>query len=162
VSLTGPKARAWRLALALCGIVVALDQGAKAAIEAELVPGERVSVLPGLHLTDVHNKGIAFGLAGGGGTLLVVLTTVALALILVVFACNADRPGLWVAIGLLAGGAFGNLADRLRIDSVTDFVDLPIWPAFNLADIAVVVGVAGLALVFLEEPDHPGEPQEAK
>jgi signal peptidase II len=99
----------------------------------------------------VHNKGIAFGLAGGGGAGLIVLTMAALALILFLFARNSTRPGLWVAVGLLAGGAFGNLADRVRIDSVTDFIDLPIWPAFNLADVAIVLGVAGLALVFMEE-----------
>jgi signal peptidase II len=145
--------RAWRLALALSGIVVAADQGSKAAIQSSLVPGERVSVIPGLHLTDVHNKGIAFGLAGGGGTGLVILTSVALALILLLFARYADRPGLWIPVGMLAGGAFGNLADRVRIDSVTDFIDLPLWPAFNLADVAVVLGVAGLALIFMEEPD---------
>ena len=151
MNLAGPRARAWRLALALCGVIVAADQGTKAAIESELVPGERVEVFPGLELTNVHNEGIAFGLAGGGGDLLVVLTLAALGLILVLFARNATRPGIWVAVGLLAGGAFGNLADRIRIDSVTDFIELPFWPAFNLADITIVLGVAGLALVFFEE-----------
>jgi signal peptidase II len=153
VTLAGGRVRAWRLALALCGLVVALDQGTKSAIESSLVPGERVAVFPGLHLTDVHNEGIAFGLAGGGGAGLVALTAVALGLILVLFARNAERPGIWVAVGLLAGGALGNLADRVRADSVIDFVDLPLWPAFNLADVAIVLGVAGLALVFMEQPD---------
>jgi signal peptidase II len=153
VSLAGGRARAWRLALALCGAIVAVDQGTKAAIEANLVPAERVDVFPGLHLTDVHNEGIAFGLAGGGGTGLVVLTVAALALILVLFARNADRPGIWIPVGMLAGGALGNLADRVRIDAVTDFVDLPLWPAFNIADVAIVLGVAGLALTFIEQPD---------
>jgi signal peptidase II len=152
VSPTGARGRAWRLALALCGLVVAFDQGTKAAVESALVPGERVAVLPGLHLTDVHNKGIAFGLAGGGGAGLIVLTLAALGLILVIFAYNAARPGIWAPMGLLAGGAFGNLADRVRIDSVTDFIDLPLWPAFNLADVSIVLGVAGLALVFMGEP----------
>jgi signal peptidase II len=152
VSLRSPAARAWRLALALCGVMVAIDQGTKAAIESELVPAERVEVFPGVHLTNVHNEGIAFGLAGGGGSLLIVLTLAALGLILVLFALNTTRPGIWVPVGLLAGGAFGNLADRVRIDSVTDFIELPVWPAFNLADVAIVLGVAGLALVFMEEP----------
>jgi len=154
VSLGGPAARAWRLALALCGVIVAIDQGTKAAIESELVPAERIEVFPGVHLTNVHNEGIAFGLAGGGGSLLIVLTLAALGLILVLFAFNATRPGIWVPVGLLAGGAFGNLADRVRIDSVTDFIELPVWPAFNLADVAIVLGVAGLALVFMEEPQE--------
>jgi signal peptidase II len=83
-------------------------------------------------------------------------------LILVLFARNATRPGLWIPIGLIAGGAFGNLADRLRIDSVTDFIDLPLWPSFNLADIAIVIGVAGLALVFMEEPRPRQEAQGAE
>jgi signal peptidase II len=152
VNPPGGRGRAWRLALALCGAVVAADQGSKAVIQSALVPGERVSVILGVHLTDVHNKGIAFGLAGGGGAGLIILTMAALALILVLFARNAARPGLWVPVGLLAGGAFGNLADRVRTDSVTDFIDLPVWPAFNLADVAIVLGVAGLALVFMEEP----------
>jgi signal peptidase II len=152
VSLAGEGARAWRLALALCGLVVAVDQGTKAAIQAQLVPGQRVSVVPGLHLTEVHNKGVAFGLAGGGGTGLVILTVAALALILVLFARNASRHALWVPVGLIAGGAFGNLADRVRVDAVTDWIDLPLWPSFNLADMAIVFGVIGLALVFLEEP----------
>jgi signal peptidase II len=152
VSLTGAGARAWRLALALAGVVVAADQGSKAAIESELVPGQIVEVVPGvLDFTNVHNEGIAFGLAPGGGALLVALTLAALGLILILFARNAERPGIWVAMGLLAGGAFGNLADRIRIDAVTDFIELPLWPAFNLADIAIVLGVAGLALVFMEE-----------
>jgi signal peptidase II len=153
VSLSGPRARAWRLALALCGVVVAIDQGTKAAIGAHLVPGQRVSVLPGLHFTDVHNEGIAFGLAGGGGAGLIVLTAAALALILVLFARSPERPGIWIAVGLLAGGALGNLADRVRINSVTDFIDLPVWPSFNIADVAIVVGVVGLAFVFMEQPD---------
>jgi signal peptidase II len=152
VNLTGERARAWRLALALCGMVVALDQGTKAIVEHNLVPAQRVSALPGLHFTNVHNKGVAFGLAGGGGGGLIVVTALALALILVLFARSADRPGMWVAVGLLAGGALGNLADRVRIDSVTDFIDLPLWPTFNLADVAIVLGVAGLAFVFMEEP----------
>lgn len=153
MSLAGAGARAWRLALLLCGLVVAADQGTKAAIESELLPGERVDVLPGIEFTNVHNEGIAFGLAPGSGALLIVLTLAALGLILVLFARNATLPGIWVAVGLLAGGAFGNLADRIRIDSVTDFIELPFWPAFNLADVAIVLGVGGLALVFMERQE---------
>ena len=154
MSLAGPGARSWRLALALAGVVVAADQASKAVIESELVPGQDVEVLPFLDFTNVHNEGIAFGLAAGGGALLIALTLFALTLIGVLFARNAERPGIWVAMGLLAGGAFGNLADRIRIDSVTDFIELPFWPAFNLADIAIVLGVAGLALVFMEEREE--------
>jgi signal peptidase II len=151
-----PRVRSWRLAGALCGVVVALDQASKAIVTSSLVPGQSVHVLPGLQITDIHNKGVAFGLAGGAGIGVIVLAVAALVLILATFARDPRRRGLWIPIGLLAGGALGNLADRARIDSVTDFIDLPLWPAFNLADIAIVAGVAGLALMFLRESDQPG------
>ena len=145
--------RGWRLAAALCGVVVALDQGAKALVQAHLVPGERLDLVLGFHLTDIHNEGIAFGLGGGDQTAVIVLTLVALAAIGLLFGRLAKRPWAWGAAGLAYGGALGNLADRVRIDSVTDFIDPPLWPAFNLADIAIVAGVAGLVLVMLEDGD---------
>jgi signal peptidase II len=148
--------RAWCLAGALCGIVLLVDQAAKAAIEAHLVPGEHVDVLGPLGLTLSHNNGVAFGLAGGTGVPLVLTTLAALGVVAYLFARNPTRPGMWVAAGLLAGGAIGNLADRIRADAVTDFVDLPPWPPFNLADVAITAGV--LLLVFLYLRDADAEP----
>ncbi|HEX3325185.1 MAG TPA: signal peptidase II [Solirubrobacterales bacterium] len=150
--MSGEGARAWRLAGALCGLVVVLDQAAKAAIEAHLVPGQDVEVAGPLELTLSHNNGVAFGLASGGGTRLVLLTVLALAVVGYVFARNPTRPGMWVAAGLLAGGALGNLADRVRADAVTDYVQIGSWPAFNLADVAVTAGVLLLALSYAREP----------
>ncbi len=69
----------------------------------------------------------------------------------VLFARNPTRPWMWVAVGLLAGGALGNLADRVRADAVTDYVAIGSWPPFNLADVAITVGVAILALSYLRE-----------
>jgi signal peptidase II len=149
--VSGAGVRAWRLAGALCGLVVLADQASKAAVEHNLVPGEDVDVLGPLGLTLSHNKGVAFGLAGGGGAGLIVLTVAALALILVLFAREPTRPGMWIAVGLLAGGAFGNLADRVRADAVTDFVDIGPWPPFNLADVSITAGVAVLAWAYLRE-----------
>ena len=60
-------------------------------------------------------------------------------------------PGIWVAVGLVAGGALGNLADRLRAGEVTDYIEVGSWPPFNLADVAITVGVAVFALIFLRE-----------
>jgi signal peptidase II len=151
---TGASARAWRLAAALCGLVVALDQGAKALIEANLVPGEHLDVLGPLGFTLAHNSGVAFGLASGGGAALVALTLAALVFVAVLFARNPTRPGMWVAIGLLAGGALGNLADRIRADAVTDYVDVFSWPPFNLADVAITVGVVVLALSCVGEAER--------
>jgi signal peptidase II len=79
-----------------------------------------------------------------------VVTIAALALVLAWFARDPTRPWLWLGAGLLAGGAVGNLIDRVRLDAVTDFLDPPLWPAFNLADIAITVGAVVLILVSLE------------
>jgi signal peptidase II len=150
-------ARAWCRAAALCGLVVAVDQGAKAAIEANLVPGQDVDVLGPLGLTLAHNSGVAFGLAGGAGVRLVLFTVVALAVIVSLFARNPTRPGMWIATGMLAGGALGNLADRIRADAVTDFVRLPPWPPFNLADVSITFGVLLLVFIYLREAESGGE-----
>lgn len=140
--------RAWLRAGALCLVVIALDQAAKGAIEAHLVAGEHVRVLGPLDLTLSHNSGVAFGLASGGGVALVALTLAALAFVAALFARDPGRPWMWVAVGLLAGGALGNLIDRVRADAVTDFVDVLSWPPFNLADVAITLGVVVLALSY--------------
>lgn len=152
--MSSTAARAWRRAGAVCGLVVALDQGAKALVEANLVPGERVDVLGPLSIVLAHNRGIAFGLAGGGGALLVAFTLVALLAVGLLFARNTGRPGIWVAVGLLAGGALGNLADRVRAGEVTDYIDFLSWPPFNIADVAITVGVALLVLIYLREGER--------
>lgn len=144
-------ARAWRLAGALCGIVVVLDQAAKALVEANLTPGEAVEVVGPVDLMLSHNSGVAFGLASGGGTRLVVVSVLALVLVAYLFSRDPARPGMWAAAGLLAGGALGNLADRIRVDAVTDYIAIGSWPAFNLADVAVTVGVLLLALIYIRE-----------
>jgi len=148
------SARAWCLAGALAALVLAADQIAKAVIEAQLVPGQDVDVLGPLGLTLSHNTGVAFGLAGGAGAPLVVVTLVALAVVVYLFARNPTRPGMWVAAGLLLGGAIGNLVDRVRADAVTDFIDLPPWPPFNLADMAITAGVVVLVLLYLRDAER--------
>ncbi|HYH52815.1 MAG TPA: signal peptidase II [Solirubrobacterales bacterium] len=152
--MTAAAARAWSLAGALCGVVFAADQAAKAAIEANLVPGEKIELLGPLALTLTHNSGVAFGLAGGGGVGLVLVGIVALAVIAYLFNRDATASGAWVAVGLLAGGALGNLADRIRADEVTDYIDIGSWPAFNLADVAITCGVVLLVLLYLRTPKH--------
>jgi signal peptidase II len=156
--VSGAAARAWCLAGALCGFVVIADQAAKAAIEAHLVPGQKVGVLGPLGLTLSHNSGVAFGLAGGAGVGLVLITLVALGVVGYLFARNPTRPGMWVAVGLVAGGALGNLADRIRAGVVTDFVELPHWPPFNLADMSITAGVVLLVFFYLRDAEpEPGD-----
>src|SRR5690606_8762285 len=144
--------RAWAQALLLAGVVIAADQATKTLVENRLALGERVDVLGPLQLTNIGNTGIAFGLAGGGGRAIVLLTVLALALIIGVFARDPARRGVWLAVGLLLGGAAGNLIDRIAHEAVTDFIKLPMWPAFNLADIAITVGVIMLGWAYLREP----------
>lgn len=156
------SARAWALAGLLCALVLAADQAAKAAIEAHLVPGEYVEVLGPLELTLSHNDGVAFGLAGGAGIKLILVTAAALAVIAYLFARDPRRPRMWIAVGLVAGGALGNLVDRLRHDAVTDFIAVGSWPPFNLADAAITLGVLLLVLIYLSDAEReartaPGE-----
>lgn len=146
-----PAARAWALAVALCAFVVAADQAAKAAIEAHLAIGQQVEVLGPLELTLAHNRGVAFGLAGGGGAGLIAIGLLALGVVGYLFARDPARPWMWLATGLVAGGALGNLADRVRADAVTDFIDLPPWPPFNLADVAITAGVIVLVVLYLRD-----------
>jgi signal peptidase II len=146
--------RAALLAGALCLFVLALDQTSKAVVEERIAIGEKVDLLGPVKLTLAHNEGVAFGLAGGGGALLVAVTLAALGFVVCLFAREPARPWMWVATGLLAGGAIGNLVDRIRADAVTDFIDLPSWPAFNLADAAITVGVIVLILIYLREAER--------
>jgi signal peptidase II len=136
-------------ALAGCAVVVALDQGTKQIAASSVSPGDSVEVLPFLSFANTRNSGVAFGLGGDVSTILIGATIVLLMVLLVFLAARGRRDALvWAPAALLVGGALGNLADRVRDGAVTDFIDLPLWPTFNLADVAIVVGVALLLLDF--------------
>jgi signal peptidase II len=152
--MSNATARAWALAAIVVAVVVAADQAAKSAVEAHLVPGQYVEVLGPLELTLSHNRGVAFGLAGGAGVGLVVVTVVALAVIGFLFARKPQRPGMWLAAGLVAGGAIGNLADRIRHDAVTDFIAVGSWPPFNLADVSITIGVLLLVYLYMRDAEQ--------
>ena len=141
----------WRRALILAGGVVAIDQASKGWIVANRALGETDSIFFGLELNHVRNDGVAFGALAGGGALIWVLTTVAVAALLLYFAVKAGTRWLWLPVGAIAGGALGNLVDRAREGAVIDFIDPVAWPAFNFADIAIVVGILGFMWV-LEGP----------
>jgi signal peptidase II len=139
-------APAWRRAALVVVAVLALDQITKALVVADVGRGDRRDLFAGIDLVHVRNEGIAFGLFDGGGTVLTVGTLVALVALLAYFATHAARPFLWLPTGLLLGGALGNLIDRAREGAVIDFLDLPLWPAFNVADVSITVGVIALLL----------------
>lgn len=138
---------AWRLALATTGLVVALDQITKQIAATSVARGESVNVFFELDITNIRNKGIAFGALKGAGLVVLALTLVALVALLAYFALHPTRHMLWLPVGAIVGGALGNLADRARIGAVIDFIDPKFWPAFNLADSAIVLGILGFLYV---------------
>ncbi|MGI8461129.1 MAG: signal peptidase II [Solirubrobacterales bacterium] len=142
-------AAAWRAALATCALVVVLDQVSKQAAIDALVGRSPIELPLGFELDYVTNEGIAFGLFDNGEGFVIAITLAALGLLIGWFASDPTKAGLWSAVGLIAGGAIGNLADRLREGAVTDFIDPPNWPAFNVADVAITLGVVLLLLAYM-------------
>jgi signal peptidase II len=138
------RERGWALALATVGVVVALDQLTKAWVRATVTTHERINIFFGLDITRVKNTGVAFGALSGSGALVFVAVLIAMIGLLLYFSAHITKPGLWLPVGMVFGGAIGNLADRVRIDGVTDFIDPVLWPAFNFADMCIVVGVLGV------------------
>jgi len=133
------------------GIVVALlvaaDQVAKALVTGALERGETRELILGAKLVNTRNTGVAFGQLQGGGVIVGILIAVAVVALLAYVARNARRRWVWLPAGMLLGGALGNIVDRVREGAVIDFVKLPHWPAFNVADTAITLGVIALLLV---------------
>ncbi len=139
-------------AIATAGLVVAIDQATKQLAIANIERGDQVNVFFGLDLTNTRNTGVAFGAFEGGGLVVAILIGVSLTLLLGYFVLHRDMPLLWLPVGLLLGGALGNLADRARDGAVIDFIDPVAWPAFNVADACIVVGVLLLLWVVEGRP----------
>jgi signal peptidase II len=152
--------RVRRAAFARAGLVVAivvgLDQLTKHTVATSIAPGETRKFLPLVDLVHVRNTGVAFGFLSGGGALVLIFTLVAVALLIGYLARRPDRPWLWLPTGMLVGGAVGNLIDRVASGSVIDFIKLPHWPAFNVADMSITFGV--LALLWVLEGKRQNEP----
>jgi signal peptidase II len=139
------------LGLALVALAAACaDQLTKTLVTGKLGLGDGVDVVGPFTIHHVRNTGIAFGLFADATSVVIGLTTVAIGALVVFFARSGRRhPLLPVAVGLVLGGSVSNLVDRLRFGYVTDFLDLDYWPAFNLADTFIVVGVGLLFLSFV-------------
>lgn len=150
------RAGGWLRLLAAVAVVIGLDQLTKQVATSAVERGDSVNVFLGLDITNTRNTGVAFGALQGNDTIIPVLIGCALFALVAYFAVNAGRPWLWLPAGLLLGGALGNLIDRIREGAVIDFVDPIAWPAFNLADGCIVVGV--LILLYVVEA-RPGEPK---
>jgi signal peptidase II len=143
--------------LAVAGAVIAADQITKAIVRSRLALGEAVDLAGPFQFHHVRNTGIAFGLFPGAASPVTILTGIAVIWMFVYFARSGARhPVLPVALGFLVGGSLSNLVDRLRQGYVTDFIDPMYWPAFNLGDTAITIGVAILLAIFVLGERRPG------
>ena len=140
---------AWARAALVMAAVIALDQGTKALVRSSVAFGDRDGILPGVELVHVRNEGVAFSRFSGGGAIVAVIVGAALLALVAYFVTHLDKPLVWLPTGMLLGGALGNVIDRVRDGGVTDFIKLPAWPAFNLADVSITFGV--LVLLYVTE-----------
>ena len=128
-------------------VVIAVDQVAKALVRAHVALGSEDGILPGVQLVHSKNRGVAFNLLEGKTAVVGVITALVVLALLAFFVRHRDRPLLWLPVGLLLGGAAGNVIDRVVHGEVTDFIKLPAWPAFNVADVCITFGVLALFYV---------------
>ena len=139
--------------------VLLVDQVTKALVRRGVELGSEDPVFPLVKLVHTRNRGVAFGAFEDQTAVVVVVIAIAIAALVAYFATHRDRPLVWLPTGLLAGGAVGNVIDRIREGFVTDFIKLPSWPAFNVADMAITFGV--LALLFVVERSDDRAPKHA-
>jgi len=131
--------------------ILILDQGSKILVRAIMKEGQSISIINDIfHLTFVKNPGAAFGMLPGKTLFFITITLLTVVLISLFYRkVPKEKLALRLGLGLMLGGAVGNLIDRMRTGMVTDFIDLRVWPVFNLADTAIFVGVVILAIEFL-------------
>jgi signal peptidase II len=149
-----PRPRALLLVATFALLVLVLDQASKAWARSALTAGHEVTVIQGwLWFRLASNSGATLGLGTGNNALFAVLTLIIVAAI-AVLAVRGNVGGILgiVALGAVAGGALGNLVDRVRLGYVTDFIEVHWWPTdFNLADAGIRLGVVLLLLVLLRD-----------
>jgi signal peptidase II len=131
----------------VCAVVIALDQLTKHTLGTWIRPGQVRHVIPGLKLVYERNTGVAFSFLAGTGALVYVVTGFVLIALIAFLLMRPGRRLLWLPTGLFIGGAIGNLIDRVARGSVIDFIKLPHWPAFNIADTCITFGVIILVVV---------------
>lgn len=140
-------------------LVFLIDQVTKAWVRLTFSSGESRPILPGIfHFTFITNRGSAFGLFPKGGLIFILLSFFTI-FVLITMAWRKRKKNsvpVLFSLGLLLGGVCGNMADRLRVGAVTDFLDFRIWPVFNVADSCITIGVIFLSLYLLKK--HPDAP----
>ncbi|TDA65742.1 MAG: signal peptidase II [Clostridia bacterium] len=136
-----------------------LDQTTKIIVDRLMIPGESTPVINGaVYMTYAQNSGAAFGLFPDRTSFFVVVTVAVIALLFLIYhRAGRQVPWLSVSLGLQVGGALGNFVDRVRLGYVIDFIDLRFWPIFNLADVAIVIGVLLLAVTVFGQSEAGSE-----
>jgi signal peptidase II len=156
----GAGVRQWLGLAAVVGAAITADQGTKNLVSSKLALGDEVQLTGPFSIHHVENSGIAFGLFSGATPIVIALTAVAVLWMLAFFARSGARhPILPVGLGLVLGGSLSNLVDRVRLGHVTDFLDIRFWPAFNLADTFIVVGVVVLLAALIAADREPRRPR---
>jgi len=149
----------YRLPLSIAAVVLVLDQVSKLAVEQSIAEWKSLSVIPGFfNLVHVLNKGAVFGFLNRADTTWQVYFFIAASLAavgVILYLLRTEQYGdkmMLAGLGLLLGGALGNLFDRVRLGFVIDFLDFYVgryhWPAFNVADIAITTGTLALIVSF--------------
>ena len=148
------------LFLSLATAVIALDQLTKHLVRAFIDPGDTFPEGWAVRLVNVSNTGAAFGILQNQGAFLVITSLIGVAAILLYYLYPPfEHWPMTAALALVLGGAIGNLSDRIRLGKVTDFIDFPHYPAFNVADSSIVVGVVVLAGLLALGPTGAGLPR---
>lgn len=146
----------WAALSAIALSALAADQLTKYVVTRRLALDDAVHVVGPFWIHHVQNSGIAFGLFASATAVVILATAAAVTWMLVFFARSGSRhPVLPVALGLVIGGSVSNLLDRVRLGYVTDFLDFRYWPAFNLADSFIVIGVLVLLAVLVHSEREP-------
>ena len=159
----GAGATQWVSLAAIAFAAVAADQLTKSIVTSHLLLDEGTHIVGIFWIHHVQNSGIAFGLFSSAIPVVIALTAIAVGWMLVYFARSGARhPVLPVALGLVIGGSASNLLDRVRLGYVTDFLDLRYWPAFNLADSFIVIGVGILLTALLAGEREPRRTRHAR
>jgi signal peptidase II len=153
----------WVSLVAVALAALGADQLTKAIVTSRLDLNDEVHVVGPFSIHHVTNSGIAFGLFASATPIVILLTGLAVAWMLYFFARSGSRhPILPVALGLVIGGSVSNLIDRVRLGHVTDFLDFKYWPAFNLADSFIVIGVAALILALVASDHNAARPPRVR
>ncbi|MEE9525570.1 MAG: signal peptidase II [Candidatus Woesearchaeota archaeon] len=139
------------ISLTAVGILL-LDQLTKLAVIKNMELLQSIPVLQNiLHLTYIQNTGAGFGLFSQSTRLLIWFSIIVIGLIFYFYEAIPDNKCMQLSIAAILGGAIGNLIDRIKLGYVIDFIDFKIWPAFNIADMAIVIGVISIAIFIIKK-----------